>query len=171
MVSNRDEDDRRYHGTAETDDTIEPGILPKCSWIRVEKEDEKDVDRHGKRPPGIRLHEPVAQVSNTHSFTSGGTAPFKDESLSLAKSRIFASLKSVVSYHRGHTGAGVGHRSEEEKEVWGGPEFLERPVAQHHKSDGHHGASRSDSLDRDENIDFLRRKCLALLGALHVDGA
>lgn len=109
--------------------------------------------------------------SVTHSFTSGGTAPFKDESLSLAKSRIFASLKSVISYHRGHTGAGVGHRSEEEKEVWGGPEFLERPVAQHHKSDGHHGASRSDSLDRDENIDFLRRKCLALLGALHVDGA
>jgi hypothetical protein len=57
----------------EAGQTIQPHVVPEVvGWVAPE-EDQVDVDRHGKRPPRVRLHEPEAAVRGLADGNMNGT--------------------------------------------------------------------------------------------------
>lgn len=59
ITPDADEDEGRDEWATETDEAVDPEVLSEGGRICVVKEDEEDVDSHGKRPPRVRLHEPA----------------------------------------------------------------------------------------------------------------
>lgn len=73
IVVDGDQDYGRNQGAAKTDNTVDPDALPKDGRVSIVEKDEEDVERHGERPPRIRLHEPICDEARYSSgpYTSG----------------------------------------------------------------------------------------------------